>query len=102
MRPSATNGGPFLPRPNCDIRLPNDAGVSSRIPGLLACCEDGSGLYEPAEQAGRLAAARAAARGIPFWINARTDMFLAGTDDAVADGIAYGALNAAVTARLPC
>ena len=27
---------------------------------------DGSGLYEPADQAGRLAAARTAARGIPF------------------------------------
>ena len=46
---------------------------------------DRSGLYEPAEQADRLAAARAAARGIPFWINARTDVFLSGTrriDDA--------------------
>src|ERR1039457_1393395 len=40
---------------------------------------DGSGLYAPAEQAGRLAAARAAARGISIWINARTDVFLGGT-----------------------
>src|ERR1035441_1061250 len=43
-------------------------------------------LYEPAKQAGRLAAARAAARGIPVWINARTDVFLGGTrriDDAL-------------------
>src|SRR6202040_2411979 len=40
---------------------------------------DGSGLYEPAEQAGRLAAARAAASSIPFWINARTDVFLGGS-----------------------
>src|ERR1700733_2433398 len=49
---------------------------------------DGAGLYEPAEQADRLAAARAAAdaSGIPFWINARTDVFLGGTariDDAL-------------------
>jgi 2-methylisocitrate lyase-like PEP mutase family enzyme len=37
---------------------------------------DESGLYEPTEQADRLAAGRAATRGIPFWINARTDVFL--------------------------
>ena len=47
--------------------------------------EDRSGLAEaplllPAEQADRLAAARAAADrlGVPVWINARTDVFLAG------------------------
>ena len=58
---------------------------------------DGSGLYEPAEQAGRLAAARAAARGIPFWINARTDVFLAGSrriDDALQRSAAYAAAGA--------
>jgi len=58
---------------------------------------DGSGLYEPAEQAGRLAAARAAARGIPFWINARTDVFLGGTrriDDALERSAAYAAAGA--------
>jgi len=58
---------------------------------------DGSGLYEPAEQAGRLAAARAAARGIPFWINARTDVFLAGSrriDDALERSAAYAAAGA--------
>ena len=58
---------------------------------------DGSGLYEPAEQAGRLAAARAAARGIPLWINARTDVFLAGTgriDDALERSAAYAAAGA--------
>ena len=63
---------------------------------------DGSGLYAPTEQADRLAAARAAARGIPFWINARTDVFLelltSGTYDSVAGGIAYNTMNNAVTA----
>ena len=58
---------------------------------------DGSGLYAPTEQAGRLAAARAAARGIPFWINARTDVFLAGTrriDDALERSAVYAAAGA--------
>jgi 2-methylisocitrate lyase-like PEP mutase family enzyme len=60
---------------------------------------DGSGLYAPAEQAARLAAARAAARagGIPFWINARTDVFLGGTgriDDALERSAAYAAAGA--------
>jgi 2-methylisocitrate lyase-like PEP mutase family enzyme len=58
---------------------------------------NGSELYEPAEQADRLAAARAAARGIPFWINARTDVFLAGTrriDDALERSAAYAAAGA--------
>lgn len=48
--------------------------------------EDGPGrggepLLSPAEQVGRLAAARsaAAALGVPLWINARTDTFLRGT-----------------------
>ena len=40
---------------------------------------NGAGLYESAEQADRLAAARAAADGVPFWINARTDVFLGGS-----------------------
>jgi 2-methylisocitrate lyase-like PEP mutase family enzyme len=47
---------------------------------------NGTGLYESAEQADRLAAARTAAHGIPFWINARTNVFLGGTgriDDAL-------------------
>jgi 2-methylisocitrate lyase-like PEP mutase family enzyme len=60
---------------------------------------DGSGLYAPAEQATRLAAARAAARaaGIPLWINARTDVFLGGTgriDDALERSAAYAAAGA--------
>ena len=58
---------------------------------------DGSGLYETAEQADRLAAARAAARGMPFWINARTDVFLGGSgrvDDALERSAAYAAAGA--------
>jgi 2-methylisocitrate lyase-like PEP mutase family enzyme len=41
---------------------------------------DGAPLLRPAEQAGRLAAARAAADrlALPLWINARTDTFLVG------------------------
>ena len=45
----------------------------------------------------RLAAARAAAHGIPIWINARTDVFLAGTrriDDALERSAAYAAAGA--------
>ncbi len=43
--------------------------------------QDGAPLFEPAKQAERLAAARAAADrlAMPLWINARTDAFLAGT-----------------------
>ena len=58
---------------------------------------DGSGLYEPAEQAGRLAAARAAARGMPLWINARTDVFLGGSgriDEVLSRSAAYAAAGA--------
>ncbi len=42
--------------------------------------QDGAALFEPAAQAERLAAARAAADrlAMPLWINARTDVFLAG------------------------
>jgi 2-methylisocitrate lyase-like PEP mutase family enzyme len=45
---------------------------------------DGTLLFEPAEQAERLAAARAAADrlAVPVWINARTDVFLAGVGPA--------------------
>jgi 2-methylisocitrate lyase-like PEP mutase family enzyme len=45
---------------------------------------DGAPLLEPAEQAERLAAARAAADrlAVPVWINARTDVFLAGVGPA--------------------
>ena len=38
-------------------------------------------LFETAQQADRLAAARAAARDVPVWINARTDVFLGNGDD---------------------
>ncbi|WP_232665669.1 isocitrate lyase/PEP mutase family protein [Pseudonocardia sp. TRM90224] len=42
--------------------------------------EDRSGveLFAPQVQAERLAAARSAAAGVPVWINARTDVYLAG------------------------
>jgi 2-methylisocitrate lyase-like PEP mutase family enzyme len=45
---------------------------------------DGATLFEPAEQAERLAAARAAADRleVPVWINARTDLFLANVGPA--------------------
>jgi len=58
---------------------------------------DGSGLYDPAEQAARLAAARAATGGTLFWINARTDVFLGGTgriNDALERSAAYAAAGA--------
>src|SRR5579863_1798379 len=58
---------------------------------------DGSGLYEPTEQADRLAAAGAAAGGVPVWINARTDVFLGGSgriDDALVRSAAYAAAGA--------
>jgi 2-methylisocitrate lyase-like PEP mutase family enzyme len=70
--------------------------------------EDRSGradtvLFPPTEQAERLAAARAAADrlGIPLWINARTDIFLAGVgpaerrlDDALERAARYAAAGA--------
>jgi 2-methylisocitrate lyase-like PEP mutase family enzyme len=45
---------------------------------------DEPGLFEPAEQGERLAAARAAADrlAVPVWINARTDVFLTGAGPA--------------------
>lgn len=70
--------------------------------------EDRSGdqqapLFTPAEQAERLAAAREAAsgRGVHLWINARTDIFLAGVgpaerrlDDALERAAQYAAAGA--------
>jgi len=38
-------------------------------------------LFDPAAQARRIAAARSAVSGQPFWINARTDVFLGGSGD---------------------
>ena len=64
---------------------------------------DGASLFAPAEQAGRLAAARAAADrlAVPLWINARTDVFLAGAipeaervDAALERAAAYAAAGA--------
>jgi 2-methylisocitrate lyase-like PEP mutase family enzyme len=51
--------------------------IEDRLPGQAV-------LLDPAEQADRLAAARTAADrlGVPLWINARTDVFLAGQGPA--------------------
>lgn len=51
--------------------------IEDRLPGQTV-------LLDPAEQADRLAAARTAASrlGVPLWINARTDVFLAGQGPA--------------------
>jgi 2-methylisocitrate lyase-like PEP mutase family enzyme len=56
-------------------------------------------LLDPAEQAGRLASARAVgeAAGVPLWINARTDVFLAGSgrvDEALSRAAVYAAAGA--------
>jgi 2-methylisocitrate lyase-like PEP mutase family enzyme len=56
-------------------------------------------LLAPAEQAGRLRQARAVAddAGLPLWINARTDVFLAGSgrlDEALARSAAYAEAGA--------
>jgi len=58
---------------------------------------NGAGLDEPAEQADQLAAARTAADGMLFWINARTAVFLGGTggiDDALDRSAGYAAAGA--------
>jgi 2-methylisocitrate lyase-like PEP mutase family enzyme len=56
---------------------------------------DQSSLFEPGEQAERLAAARAAAGGIPVWINARTDVFLGGAYSSTSAGVAAALRRAA-------
>jgi 2-methylisocitrate lyase-like PEP mutase family enzyme len=48
---------------------------------------DGASLFAAAAQAERLAAARAAAGGMPIWINARTDVFLSGTCPSIQAGV---------------
>jgi 2-methylisocitrate lyase-like PEP mutase family enzyme len=94
-----------LHKPGEPLLLPNAWDVASAVAIAGAGAvgvniedrRDGSGLYAPAEQAGRLAVARAAVRGIPFWINARTDVFLGGTrriDDALERSAAYAAAGA--------
>src|ERR1700678_2917991 len=52
-------------------------------------------LFEPGEQAEGLAAARAAAGGIPVWINARTDVFLCGAYSSTSAGVAAALRRAA-------
>jgi 2-methylisocitrate lyase-like PEP mutase family enzyme len=61
---------------------------------------DGSGLFEPSEQADRLAAARAASPSpasgaAAVWINARTDVFLSGAYSSTAAGVAAALERAA-------
>ncbi|HEY1920959.1 MAG TPA: isocitrate lyase/phosphoenolpyruvate mutase family protein [Streptosporangiaceae bacterium] len=58
-------------------------------------------LFTPQEQAARLAAARAAADGlgIPLWINARTDTFLASTGATNAERLAQTFQRAEAYAR---
>lgn len=56
---------------------------------------DGASLFPVAEQADRLAAARAAAGETPVWINARTDVFLSGACPPGSAGIAVALERAA-------
>jgi 2-methylisocitrate lyase-like PEP mutase family enzyme len=49
--------------------------------------QGGAALFAATAQAERLAAARAAAGGLPVWINARTDVFLSGTCPSVQAGV---------------
>jgi len=56
---------------------------------------DGASLFGAAEQADRLAAARAAAGDMPVWINARTDVFLSGACPPTPAGVAAALKRAA-------
>lgn len=56
-------------------------------------------LFESAEQAERLAAARAAMGDSPIWINARTDVFLSGAYDTMSAGVTAALRRAAVYAE---
>jgi 2-methylisocitrate lyase-like PEP mutase family enzyme len=59
---------------------------------------DQASLFEPGEQARRLAAARAAGSG-PMWINARTDVFLSGAYATTSEAVAATLRRAAVYAE---
>ncbi|MFE0027338.1 isocitrate lyase/phosphoenolpyruvate mutase family protein [Amycolatopsis sp. NPDC059021] len=63
-----------------DLAATTEAVVKAGAVGVNIEDRIGATLLEPAEQAERLAAARAAAErlGVKIWINARTDLFLAG------------------------
>ncbi|MFD9893967.1 isocitrate lyase/phosphoenolpyruvate mutase family protein [Amycolatopsis sp. NPDC059027] len=63
-----------------DLAATTEAVVKAGAVGVNIEDRIGATLLEPAEQAERLAAARAAAErlGVKLWINARTDLFLAG------------------------
>jgi len=60
---------------------------------------DHPSLFGPAEQAERLAAARAATGNSPMWINARTDVFLSGAYATTSAGLAAALQRAAVYAE---
>jgi 2-methylisocitrate lyase-like PEP mutase family enzyme len=57
---------------------------------------DGDSLFGPAEQAERLAAARAASGEVPVWLNARTDVFLSRSYPSIGAGVAAALERAAV------
>ena len=57
---------------------------------------DGASLFAAAQQAERLAAARAAAGDVPVWINARTDIFLSQSCPSTRAGVAAALERAAV------
>jgi 2-methylisocitrate lyase-like PEP mutase family enzyme len=57
---------------------------------------DGASLFAAAQQAERLAAARAAAGDVPVWINARTDIFLSQACSSTRAGVAAALERAAV------
>lgn len=57
---------------------------------------DGASLFAAAQQAERLAAARAAAGDVPVWINARTDIFLSQACPSTRAGVAAALERAAV------
>jgi 2-methylisocitrate lyase-like PEP mutase family enzyme len=83
-----------------DVEATTTAVLQAGAVGVNIEDASGGGLFDPAEQADRLAAARAAANrlGIPAWINARTDVFLLGTDNGVQEALkrseAYAAAGA--------
>ena len=57
---------------------------------------NGASLFTTAQQAKRLAAARAAASDVPVWINARTDIFLSQACPSTRAGVAAALERAAV------
>ncbi|MEO3876171.1 isocitrate lyase/phosphoenolpyruvate mutase family protein [Nonomuraea sp. B12E4] len=83
-----------------DVEATTTAVLQAGAVGVNIEDASGDGLLDPAEQADRLAAVRAAADclGISAWINARTDVFLLDTDNGVQEALkrseAYAAAGA--------